>query len=393
MVTGQPPAGWYPDPNGRPFERFWDGRTWTTSTRPVPVRSPAPVPVRPVPPRLPSNHLVEDGQGPTTSARRPALPASAPAAGRTVTPVDGTQVLINSDEPATLRPLRPGLVSITIAVAALVPAAIGALAITVPIAYGLHLVWPLWGLVAPFAIWVVGAVVTAWPQSTIQRAWYGYRDPTADEHRRLIEPSRRALRRLGFTAGRYRLMIVKSGGPNAPAVAGRTVVVTSHAVNALPPDRMEAVLAHELCHHHGLHAVPVFCHTHLTLPIRALWWLLARIWQPVRRMWAVAKRWHTPFGFLVSFLLALTAMLIFLVSVIPAGIAIVGAGLARFSTDRMEYLADATVADLGLGPQLLATLEAAIEAGHTDTDRTTRLLAVQPLIVRRAQRLRHKLMQ
>ncbi|MEV5710269.1 M48 family metalloprotease [Actinoallomurus sp. NPDC052274] len=289
------------------------------------------------------------------------------------------------------RPLRPGLGSITIAVAALVPAAIGALAIIVPTAYGLHLLWPLWGAVAPFGVWVVGAVVTGWPQATIQRAWYGYRDPTAEEHRRLTEPSRRALQRLGITAGRYRLMIVKSGGPNAPAVAGRTVVMTSHAVGTLPPERMEAVLVHELCHHHGLHAVPVFCYTHVTLPVRALWWLLARIWQPVRRMWAVAKRWHTPFGFLVSFLLALAVILIFLVSVIPAGIAIVGASLARFSTDRMEYLADAAVADLGLGPQLLATLEAAIEAGHTDTDRITSLLAVQPLIVRRAQRLRKRL--
>ncbi|MCO6008194.1 M48 family metalloprotease [Actinoallomurus purpureus] len=277
-----------------------------------------------------------------------------------------------------------------VALTALVPAAVGAMAIVGPVAFGLDLVWPVWGAVIPFVVWVAGAVLATWPQETIQRAWYGYRDPTAEEHRRLTEPSRHALRRLGVTAGRYRLMIAESDGPNAPAVTGRTVVITSYAAKTLPPDRMEAVLAHELSHHIGLAAVPVFSYTHLTLPIRALWWLLTRIWRPVRRMWAIARRWHTPFGFIVSFVLTVAVALIFVVLMIPAGIAVVGAALARLSTDRTEFLADAAVADLGLGPQLLAALEAAIESGHIESDRVTRLLSIQPLIVRRAQRLRKR---
>jgi hypothetical protein len=28
-----PPAGWYPDPSGRPGERWWDGRGWSEHTR------------------------------------------------------------------------------------------------------------------------------------------------------------------------------------------------------------------------------------------------------------------------------------------------------------------------------------------------------------------------
>jgi Zn-dependent protease with chaperone function len=147
--------------------------------------------------------------------------------------------------------------------------------------------------------------------------------------------------------------------------------MTSYAANSLPPDQMEAVLAHELSHHVGLHAAPVRCHTLLTLPIRTLWWLLAHVWKPVRRMWRVAVRWHTPFGFLVTFLLA-TVAAVFVASVIPAGIAFVGAALSRFSIERSEFLADEAVADLGLGPQLLAALETAIEAGHADADRTSR---------------------
>lgn len=30
-----PDSGWYPDPNGNPSERFWDGKVWTDETRPM----------------------------------------------------------------------------------------------------------------------------------------------------------------------------------------------------------------------------------------------------------------------------------------------------------------------------------------------------------------------
>lgn len=382
MVTGGPPAGWYPDPGGQPFERFWDGRTWTAGTRAASPGRPPSAPVRPVRPQ--DGRPAAYGSG-VTVPPRPSVP------GRAVVPHPGGLPPSGSIERGPVRPTRSNLVSVTISVVMLIPAAIGALAIVAPIAYGLQLVWPVWGAVAPFAAWVLGAVVATWPRETIQRAWYGYRDPTAEEHRRLAEPSRRALQRLGVTAGRYRLMLTESDGVNAPAVTGRTVVMTSYAVNTLPADRMEAVLVHELGHHLGLHAVPVVCYTLLTLPVRALWWLLARIWQPVRRMWAIAKRWHTPFGFLVSFIFTFAVALLVVVLAIPAGIAFVGATLARPSTDRTEFLADAAVVDVGLGPQLLAALETAIEAGHTETDRVTRLLSVQPLLIRRAQRLRRTL--
>lgn len=29
------PSGWYHDPEGRPIERYWDGNTWTSETRPA----------------------------------------------------------------------------------------------------------------------------------------------------------------------------------------------------------------------------------------------------------------------------------------------------------------------------------------------------------------------
>jgi Zn-dependent protease with chaperone function len=290
-------------------------------------------------------------------------------------------------------PGGPGLLSTILTLATLVPAAVGALTVAAPIAYGLHLVWPVWGWIVPFALWTAGAVLASWPNEKLQRTWYGYRDPTTEELRRLAEPVRRVLRRLDLAASRYRLVVTESDEPNAPATTGRTVVVTSYAAKSLPPEQAEAVLAHELSHRIGLHAVPVFCFKQLTVPIRTLWWLLTRIWRPVQRMWRVAVRWHTPFGFLVTFLLAIAVAVIFVISAIPAGIAFIGATLSRVSVDRTEFTTDAAVAALGLGPQLLAALETAIEADRVTADRVGRLLAIPPLAVRRAQRLRKLLRQ
>ncbi|MDN3355116.1 M48 family metalloprotease [Actinomadura sp. DC4] len=382
-MTGQPPPGWYPDPRERAFQRYWDGRAWTAATRGASQTPSAPGPARTGLASLPAGRTARGPLSPPPAV--PARHASSPVPHAAATPLDGT--------PITGPPLAgPGLGSTIVALTTLIPAAIGALTIVAPIAYGLHLVWPLWGAAVPIVVWAAGAVLASWRATFLQKA-YGYRDPTTEELRRLKEPARRALDRVGLSAGRVRLMIVKSRELNAPATTGQLVVLTSYATESLPPDQLEAVLAHELSHHVGLNAVPVFCYTQLTLPIRALWWLLTRIWHPVRRMWRVAVRWHTPFGFLVTFLLAIAVAIVFAVLVIPVGVAVVGAALSRFSTDRTEFNADHAVAGLGLGPQLLSALEITIEAGIIGTDRTGRLLALPPLDVRRAQRLRRKFVQ
>jgi hypothetical protein len=33
------PAGWYPDPSGSGFQRYWNGREWTSDTQPAPGTS------------------------------------------------------------------------------------------------------------------------------------------------------------------------------------------------------------------------------------------------------------------------------------------------------------------------------------------------------------------
>jgi hypothetical protein len=43
-ATGQPgwPPGWYPDPDGQPVLRWWDGGDWTDDTRLLPAARTAP---------------------------------------------------------------------------------------------------------------------------------------------------------------------------------------------------------------------------------------------------------------------------------------------------------------------------------------------------------------
>jgi hypothetical protein len=34
-MTKQLPEGWYPSPDGKPYERYWDGCDWCEETRPM----------------------------------------------------------------------------------------------------------------------------------------------------------------------------------------------------------------------------------------------------------------------------------------------------------------------------------------------------------------------
>ncbi|MBO0853876.1 MAG: DUF2510 domain-containing protein [Nocardia sp.] len=69
MTTDLPPAGWYPDPSGRPSPRYWDGHQWRRDTRPPIPRAHTPAPPSAGEPRPPDRPAMNGGpQGPTAPA-------------------------------------------------------------------------------------------------------------------------------------------------------------------------------------------------------------------------------------------------------------------------------------------------------------------------------------
>jgi len=50
-------AGWYPDPDGKPADRFWDGESWSDRTRPATTPNP-PEHVQPVIAQRPSTNVL-----------------------------------------------------------------------------------------------------------------------------------------------------------------------------------------------------------------------------------------------------------------------------------------------------------------------------------------------
>jgi Zn-dependent protease with chaperone function len=293
------------------------------------------------------------------------------------------------------RSFRTSAWSSLVSAVTLVPILVGTAAIVVPAAYGLHRLWPTWGVVALFVLWWAPTplYVMSAPQNLIARAFFGCREPTGTERRRLEGPWRALLQRAGVPGRRYRLMATDSDELNACTTFPRTVVVTSYAAASLPHAELEAVLGHELGHRLGGRSALAYVRVQLMLPGRALWWLLGEVWLPVAPMWRRAVAWHRPIGFLLTFLIAIAATAVTLVVGPPAVLAAGGVALARLSSGRAEFQADWAAVRLGLGPQLLHVLERLIESerGRAAPSRSERLFAMAPLLVRRAQRIRRSL--
>jgi len=143
----------------------------------------------------------------------------------------------------------------------------------------LAIIWlPLWPTTSIPFWWVLLAFAATGPllfvrpfQVAVLTPILGARAPTqaeAEAIRPLWNEVIHAAGRQGVPAGaRYVVRILPSEELNAFACGGHLVVVTSYAVERLPPDELRGVLAHELGHHLGLHTVATTIVHWLSAPV------------------------------------------------------------------------------------------------------------------------------
>ncbi|MFL5866403.1 MAG: M48 family metalloprotease [Thermoleophilaceae bacterium] len=204
--------------------------------------------------------------------------------------------------------------------------------------------------------------------------------PSDSELERLGGMLERIGGRAGIDPGRLILRVLDDGGINASAGAGHLLFVTTAALR-LPDEQLEAILAHELGHHRGLHPIAALVVWWLSLPGIAL----AAVYRFLRRtVGTIGAR----FGSLGR-LLAVPVLVLLVIWQVTVMWLFYVADLLSKRADRLsEFSADGAAARWGYGGQLAEALESA--AGQEDevTSRIARLMADHPPVGERILRLR-----
>ena len=104
-------------------------------------------------------------------------------------------------------------------------------------------------------------------QRLVLQRLLGARTPTRAEADILRRAWRDVAQANHIAPGRLVLSVIDSDELNAFASGGHLVVVSSFAVQNLSHDELVGVLAHELCHHLGMHTVALTISQWLSLPI------------------------------------------------------------------------------------------------------------------------------
>lgn len=255
------------------------------------------------------------------------------------------------------RQLESAAVTALVPVVSLVPFWLLALAVFwLPV--GLAFDVPYWWFPAGWS--ALGLLLFVRPiQIAVLSPLFGARRPTERE-RAVIDPTWREItQRIGVPPNRYVVRILPSDHLNAFACGGHLVVLTSFAVEELPPDELAGVLAHELCHHLGFHTVALTIGHWLSLPVV----LLARIGfflQNVARAatdsFASNSAFLTVIGHVIA--MALTAVSWVFLAALYASDA-----LGNLFGHGSEYEADRRAVRLGYGRPLARALRRVIQLG------------------------------
>jgi Zn-dependent protease with chaperone function len=279
---------------------------------------------------------------------------------------------------------RPGRATLALVVAMLAFALFGMARVVAPVsALGLLFDEPVGFAVVAAVTSVAGAVLLFYRpvELAMARLVAGEpRAPTAEESERLMRLLTRAGERGGLDPERLIVHVQDDPGVNASAGAGHLLFVTSGALG-LPDDQLEAVLAHELGHHRGLH--PVL--TAVLLWLRIPGTLLNMIYRWLRRAVALVG---ASLGVLGRLLAVPLVLLLVIWQIAVMWLFYVGELLASRAARVTEYDADATAASWGYAEPLAHALEGLGAKETAPTGRLARLTADHPPLPLRIDRLR-----
>lgn len=241
-----------------------------------------------------------------------------------------------------------------------------------------------WGWLLP-GVWIAaGAVLFVRPvELELVRLVFGFRRPNPVESNRLGPAWESVCRSAGVDPAGYVLLVQEATHLNAFAAGGRVVAVTTAALE-LRPERLAAVLAHELGHHLAAHTTVSMLAWWFALPARGVAWLVRQV---LRLVVSIARTGDLV-GVLGAILLALALLsglaylslwLILMPFVSP---------LLAWAARVGEYRADRIAARLGYGAELVGVLRTwvALEGARV-TGLWQRVLATHPPHLSRIARL------
>ena len=205
------------------------------------------------------------------------------------------------------------------------------------------------------------------------------RAPSSDEAGRLFGLLQQVAERARIDAGRLILRIQDDPGMNASAGATHLLFVTSGAL-ALSDSELEAIVAHEVGHHRGLHPVLAAVVWWLRLPGAALGAVYRFLRRGVARIGDRLGRLGRALA-----VPALLALVVWQVTVM--WLFYVGELLAMRAARLSEYEADAAAARWGYAGDLGSAYAALARRELPPQDRWARLTAEHPPLPERIKRL------
>jgi len=208
-------------------------------------------------------------------------------------------------------------------------------------------------------LWILSGLVVLRPgvDGLLARYLFGLRRPTLVESQRLAPSWFGVAQRAGIDPRPFSLWIQLGEVPTTSVAGGRTVAVTSWAMNGLPPGHLEAVMAFDFVSHlRGTTGIGRLLHWY-SAPTRLVGAGVGKLLRLSRTIPAIGC---TVVGFLVVAYIGLFLFVLVyydgwvvpLLYLSPLALPAVFAGLSKWN----ERMADRAVADLGCGRKLLEVL-------------------------------------